>query len=271
LASLLAPLRLVVRVIQRFRGERLAQTAAALSFATLLALVPMIGVAAALIHLLPFDLGIGSALEKFLLANLLPDKAGQVIAKYVSQFAGRAGRMTYLGIGALAITAVMQMLTIEHAFNAIWKVRAPRPLLKRLAIHSLALVVGPLAFGGSLAATTFLTGVSLGLVSEPPWVTALVTGVVPLVFLGGLLALLFWAVPRRPVLPRHAMLGGGMAAAAFAGMHQLFGRYIIEFPTYAVVYGPFAAIPIFLVWLYLSWTVILIGALVTAELPASDH
>ena len=261
--------RLIFRVIGRFRGERLAQTAGALSFATLMALVPMIGVAAALIHQLPIDLGVGSALEKFLLANLLPDKAGQVIAKYVGQFAGRAGRMTYVGIAALAATAVMQMLTIEHAFNVIWKVKSPRPLVKRILIHALALAIGPLAFGGSLAATTYLAGVSLGLVAEPPWVTALVSGVLPLSFLIGILALLYWAVPRRPVVFGHALIGGGLAAAAFSGMHYLFGRYVIDFPTYTVVYGPFAAIPIFLAWLYLSWTVILIGALVTAELPGA--
>lgn len=264
---LLAPFRLVFRVVQRFRSERLAQTAAALSFATLLGFVPMIGVAAALIDHLPFAAGIGAALEKFLLANLLPDKAGAVIAKYVGQFANRAERMTLIGLLMLAATAVAQMLTIEHAFNAIWQVKAARPFLQRLAMHILALILGPLIFGGSLAAISFLVGVSLGLVDEPKWLTQIVLGVVPFLFLVVLLALLYWKVPRKPVAPVHALFGGVMAATAYFFMHRLFGAYVIKIPTYTLLFGPFAAVPIFLLWLYLSWTVILVGALVTAELP----
>jgi len=268
---LLAPFRLIYRVVQRFRGERLAQTAAALSFATLLGLVPMIGVAATLLDHLPFAAGIGAALQKFLLANLLPEKAGAVIAKYVGQFAGRAGRMTLIGLLVLAGTALTQMLTIEHAFNAIWKVKTPRPLAHRLAIHGLALLLGPLVFGGSLAVISYLIGISLGLVDEPEWLTTVTLRVVPFVFLSGLLALLYWKLPRKPVAPTEALFAGALAAAAFAGMHRLFGAYVVKIPTYTLVYGPFAAMPIFLVWLYLSWTVILVGALVAAELPYSTR
>jgi membrane protein len=267
---LLAPFRLVVRVTRRFRGERLGQTAAALSFATLLGLVPMIAVAAALIEQVPyFSQGIGVALNKFLLANLLPEKSGTVIAKYVGQFANRAERVTMIGILVLAATALMQMLTIERAFNAIWNVKAPRPIMRRLAIHGLALLLGPLVFGGSLAATTYLAGVSLGLLTESNWFVDLVLRVLPFGFLAGLFALLYWGVPRKNVVPRHAIIGGLLAASAFVGMQRLFGLYIAKFPTYTIVYGPFAAVPIFLAWLYLSWTMILLGALITAELPGS--
>jgi len=266
---LLAPFRLVVRVVQRFRSERLAQTAAALSFATLVGLVPMIGVAATLLDHLPFAANIGAALEKFLLANLLPDKAGAVIAKYVGQFADRAGRMTMLGLGILAVTALTQMLTIEHTFNAIWKIKAPRPMLRRLAMHALALVLGPLVFGGSLAVISYLVGVSLGLVEEPHWVTTFLLRVIPFGFLAALFGLLYWKLPARTVAGWQAAVGGLLAATVFAGMHRLFGAYIIKIPTYTLVYGTFAAVPIFLGWLYLSWTVILVGALVTAELPRS--
>lgn len=266
---LLAPFRLVVRVARRFRTERLAQTAAALSFATLVGLVPMIVVAAALIDQLPFAASIGSALEKFLLANLLPQKAGAVIARVVGQFADRAGRLTLIGIGALAATALAQMLTIEHAFNGIWKIRAPRSLLRRLAIHALALLLGPLLFGVSLAALTYVASVSLGLVAEARWISTLVLHVLSFAFVAGLFALLYWGVPNRAVSGWHAVGGGVLAAAGFVAMQRLFGLYVVKFPTYTLVYGPFAAMPIFLVWLYASWTVILLGALVVAELPGA--
>lgn len=269
---LLAPFRLVIRVARRFRGERLGQTVAALSFATLLGLVPLIAVAAALIDQVPyFAEGIGVALKKFLLANLLPEKSGAVIAKYVGQFANRAERVTLAGIVVLTGTAVIQMLTIERAFNTIWKVKAPRPIVRRLAIHLLALLLGPLVFGGSLAATTYLAGVSLGLVSQLNWLADAVLRILPFGFLVGFFALLYWGVPRKNVVPWHAITGGVLAASAFVAMQRLFSLYIAKFPTYTVVYGPFAAVPIFLVWLYLSWTVILLGALITAELPQSGR
>ncbi|HTY04610.1 MAG TPA: YihY family inner membrane protein [Rhodocyclaceae bacterium] len=264
---ILAPFRLVASVVRRFRGERLAQTAAALSFATLLGLVPMIVVAASMIDHLPFGPGIAAALEKFLLANLLPDKAGAVIARVVGQFADRADRVTLIGVLALAVTAVMQMLTIEHAFNAIWRVGAPRSILRRVAIHALVLVLGPLIFGVAFAIMTYLVSVSLGLVEEAQWVAAFAVRALSFASLAGVLGLAYWGVPNRSVSPWHAGLGGLLAAAGFLGMQRLFALYVVKFPTYTLIYGPFAAMPIFLAWLYGSWTVVLVGALVTAELP----
>ncbi len=199
---------LPVRVAQRFSGERCAQVAAALSFSTLLGLVPMVALAAALITRLPFAAGLSDALEKFLLANLLPDKAGAVIAKYAGQFAHKAERVQLIGAMLLAVTALMQMLTIERTFNAIWRVKENRP------------------------------------------------------------AAAYWALPAKNVLRPHAMIGGLFAAAGFMAMQRLFSLYIAYFPAYTIVYGAFAAVPIFLLWLYLSWGVVLVGALIVAELPA---
>lgn len=270
---LIAPFRLILRTAQRFHVEQCAQTAAALSFATLIGLVPMIAVAVALISVLPAGVGLGSALEKFLLANLLPDKAGVIIAKYLGQFASRAGRVTFFGISMLAAIALMQMLTIERAFNRIWQVRHSRPLLRRLLMHGLALLLGPLAFGGSLAAVSYVAGVSFGLVKESLWVNTLVTqGILPFAFMTMLFGVLYWGVPSRPVKVSHATFGGVMAALGFAGLQKLFAIYISTvFKVNAVVYGAFSAIPLFLIWLFASWSVILIGALLVAEFPRSTR
>lgn len=263
----LAPFRLVANVVRRFHAERCVQTAAALSFATLLGLVPMVVIGAALIETLPFGVKLAAALERFLLATLLPEKAGAVIAKTLGQFAHRADRVTWLGLGFLALTALMQMLTIEHAFNAIWKVRTPRPWGRRLLMHAIALAAGPLVFGAALAAIAWLAALSFGLFDASRWMRAAFSQVLPVVFLALLFALLYWAVPNRPVRRGHAAFAGILAALAFVGMQQLFALYVVGLPTYATVYGAFAAIPVFLLWLHLSWSVILMGALLTAELP----
>ncbi len=120
-----------------------------------------------------------------------------------------------------------------------------------------------------LAAIAFLASVALGLVDEPGWLDTLFFRILPFVFMTALFALLYYAVPNRKVQRWHAMIGGIFATLGFSLMQRLFGAFIISFPTYTAVYGAFAAIPIFLVWLYLSWTVVLIGALIVAELPAA--
>lgn len=231
----------------------------------------MIAAAFNLITHLPLGAGLGVALQKFLLANLLPDKAGAIIAKYLGQFAVRAEKATLFGLFVLAATALIQMLTIEKAFNQIWRVRSSRPFLRRLAMHLTALFLGPVAFGASLAGISYVIGVSLGLVDEPRWVDAVLTRfALPFGFMSALFGLLYWAVPNRPVRIWHAALGGVVAASGFLALQKLFTYYIaVGFNLNAVIYGAFSAIPVFLVWLYASWSVILVGALLVAELPNS--
>ena len=262
------PLLLPFRVFRRFIHERCAQAAAALSFTTLLSLVPMIAIAALIIARLPFAEGLSKALQHFLLANLLPDRAGTIIVMYVGEFTRKTEHLTLVGGLALTVTALVQMLTVEHTFNAIWEVRESRPLLRRIAMHMLALLLGPLLFGGSLVVTTFIVSASFGLVQEPSLAIADFLKAVTFAFMTAMFALVYWAVPNRRIVPWHAACGGLLAAIGFALMQRLFGLYVAKLPTYAVIYGAFAAIPIFLLWLYLSWAVILVGALVVAELPS---
>lgn len=263
-------LLLPFRVLRRFVDERCAQAAAALSFSTLLSLVPMIAIAVVIIARLPFAEGLTKALEHFLIANLLPERAGTIIVKYVGEFTRQTQHLPVVGGLALIVTALVQMLTIEHVFNAIWRVRESRPLLRRIAMHMLALFLGPVLFGGSLAATTFVASASFGLVEEPFWAEADLLKGVAFAFMAALFALAYWALPNRRIAGWHAACGGLLAALGFAAMQRLFGFYVAKLPTYTVIYGAFAAIPIFLLWLYLSWAVILVGAVVVAELPSKS-
>lgn len=256
----------LMRCVARFREERCAQAAASLAFTTLLALVPLLTVALVLISRFDLFSGLGEALRSFLLANLLPEKAGKVIATYALQFSQKTGRLTALGTGMLVVTAMLLMFSIDRVFGQIWRVRQPRPLLRRVLVYLGGLVLGPVILGACVAAATYLMTASLGLVNEPMWMTNLMLKILPVLLLAALCGLIYFAMPNRPVMPSHAVAGGVVAALGFALVQRGFGLYISAFPNYTLIYGAFATVPIFLVWLYLSWLVVLAGALTAAVL-----
>lgn len=259
-------LTLPIRTLRRFFAEGCLQTAAGLSFATLLGLVPLLAVGAAVLTWFPLGDALAAALEKFLLANLLPEKAGDIVARYLGRFAQKAGKLTWEVAAGLAVTALIQMLAVESAINAIWKSGTPRPLLRRVARHLLAVLAGPLLFGGMLALTTLAASASFGLLGETAWARAHFFPALSFAFLAGLFAGLYRAVPNAAVPWRHAVTGGVLAALGLAMLQRLFSEYVIGFAAYRVVYGAFSALPIFLAWLHLSWSVVLLGALTVSEL-----
>src|SRR5712671_479417 len=259
--------RFLAHVFRRFNEDRCLQIASSLTFTTLLALVPLVTLTLALMAAFPIFSGLGEHIHAFLLANMLPEKAGKVVTGYIEQFSGQAGRLTALGSAVLAVTAFLMMFTIERAFNSIWRVSRPRPLAQRILVYWATLTLGPVLIGASLSITSYLVGVSLGFARQTPFAGAAILGLVPFVLTCAAFMLLYYLVPNRAVKPRHALMGGLVAALAFEIMKRSFALYIAKFPTYTFVYGAFAVIPIFLVWIYLSWVVIVIGALITALAP----
>lgn len=267
LRALRLTLSLIHQVVLRFLRERCSQLAASLAFTTLLALVPLLAVALAVVSRLPVADRLRAASEQFVLKHLLPDKAGTVVADYVLAFSEKAAHLTWAGSLLLVAAAAVLTLTVDHTFNAIWRVNRPRRLLPRIVSHALVLVLGPALLGASLAATTFFVSMSLGWVNEPLWVRNAMFRLIPDLILIGIFTLIFYFVPNRPVRLAHALSGGIVAGVGLVLMQRLFSLYVAKFPTYDLIYGAFAAIPIFLLWLYLCWVVILIAALVAATLP----
>jgi membrane protein len=253
-------------VAGRFQQDRCTQVAASLTFTTLLSIVPMITIALTMFSVFPGFESFSNEIKTFLLNNLMPDKAGSVITRYMQQFADSATRLTTAGIAALTVTAMLMMLTIDKAFNTIWRVSRPRPLLKRLVVYWAVLTLAPLLIGASLSLTSWLVGLSMGHAKHIPIFGVGALKVLPLIFTTIAFAMLFRLVPNRYVPHRHALIGALVAAVAFESMNRTFGYYISHFPTYKLVYGAFASVPIFLMWIYLSWLSILIGAVITASL-----
>ena len=266
---ILFPFRLISRVGRRILEERLILAASALSFDTMLALVPMIAVSLSLPERFESANNVVSVFEKFLVANLLPKSSGSVVANYLGQFAHQAENIPLIGGIALFVVALVQTLTIEYAFNAIWKVNQARPLYKRVLIHLLVLILGPLIIGGTLAVITLIASVSFGLIDKNTWVTASFFSALPILFMSALFSILYWAVPHCRISRWHALFGGTLTALGFVTMQRLFSFYVANFSLYAVLYGAFSVIPIFLIWLFLSWGIILVGALIVAELPGA--
>ncbi len=254
-------------VARRFREDRSIQTAGSLTFTSLLAMVSMITVALALTTAFPvFDQAI-EALQLYLVEHFLPDATGvDAITTQISSFTQKAGRLTAIGLAFLTVTAIMVMLTIDEALNRIFRVQRRRPLVQRILIYWSVLTLGPLLIGGSLWMTSFLVGRSLGLL-DVDWLTVAALRLVPFVFTCAALAMLYTVVPFRQIQIRHALVGSIVAGAVFELAKRGFGFYIAKVPTYTLIYGAFATVPVFLLWVYVSWVVVLFGATITAMLP----
>src|SRR4051812_22087703 len=256
-----------VAVASRFFEDRSSQTAGSLTYTTLLSIVPLLTVALALSTAFPvFDQVVGS-LQDYVLENVLPEAEGlSALADQINSFTERAGQLTAIGVGGLALTGVMLMMTIDESLNRIFRVRRRRSLGLRLLTYWAVITLGPLLVGGSLSITSYLVGVSFGYINMPRE-AQYPLGVLPFILTCGALALLYIAVPYRHVAWRHGLVGVLFAGVLFEIAKRGFAFYISNFPTYAFIYGTFATILIFLLWLYVSWMVVLIGATLTAMLP----
>ncbi|MDD5180147.1 MAG: YihY family inner membrane protein [Gallionellaceae bacterium] len=253
-------------IVSRFMQDRCTQMAASLTFTTLLSLVPLVTIALTLFSAFPAFDEFSGQIRQFLLANMLPETGGKMISRYMEQFAESAARLTAVGTVFLALTAMLMMLTIDNAFNTIWRISRPRPLVQRVLIYWAVLTLAPLLIGGSLSLNSWLVGVSVGYARQIPAIGMVMLKVVPVMLTTMAFSLLFRIVPNRYVPLRHALIGGIVAAVAFESMNRTFAFYIAHFPTYKLVYGAFASIPIFLLWIYLSWLTVLSGALIASSL-----
>ncbi|MFA5662773.1 YihY family inner membrane protein [Castellaniella sp.] len=248
--------------------RKLTQVASSLTFTTVLAIVPLLAVVLALFTAFPLFAEFHHSLEAFLAESLLPPSVSDTIMAYLNQFAAQASGLTAVGGGFLVVTSILLIMTIDEAFNEIWGVTRQRPLRQRLLVYWASISLGPLLVGASLWASTIVIRESLGYIADLPDTFTLLLTLVPfLVSVLGFTALYVF-VPNCRVQWRDALAGGLGAAVVLSIMKGAFTWYLTRFPSYTVIYGAFAILPIFLLWIYLSWLVILLGATVASLLPA---
>lgn len=255
-------------LFERFREDRLGLTASSLTFTTTMALVPFLTVALAVFTAFPMFGKLQLLLQKWLIDSLVPDSISRQVLGYLTQFASKASRLGVAGLAVLLTTALALILTIDKTLNAIWRVRQPRPLGQRVLLYWAALTLGPLLMGASLALTSYALTASRGLVGDLPGGLRLFFDAVEFFLLAGGMAGLYRYVPNTPVKWGHAWTGGIFVAAGIELAKKLLALYLGNMPTYSAVYGAFAVVPILLVWIYLSWVIVLLGAVIAAYLPS---
>jgi membrane protein len=252
--------------IQRARKERLAQVAGSLTFTTVLAIVPLVSVSFALFNRFPIFKRFEDAIEEHLLKSLLPADIARTVLKYLNQFAANASGLTLVGSLFLLATAIALLLTVENSLNQIWNVKRNRPFLRRVGLYLLMLAAGPPALGVSLWATSHLLSASTELIGALPPSATFVLNLGPMLLGMAVLTSLYYFVPNTKVQRRDAIVGGLIGGIAFELGKRGFAAYLLKVPTYKAVYGAFAVLPVFLLWVYFSWLVTLTAALVTANL-----
>ena len=253
---------------KRFREDRLGLTASSLTFTTTIALVPLVTVALAVFSAFPLFGKLQLVLQKWLVESLVPESIARQVLGYLTQFAGQANRLGSLGLVLLFGTALALILTIDRTLNAIWRVRRPRPLRQRLLIYWSGMTLGPLLLAATVTMTSYALSASKGLVGGMPGSVAFVLDVIQYMILAAGTAAMYHYVPNTSVKWSHAWAGGLFVSTGMELAKKLLVLYLGKVPTYSVVYGTFATVPILLVWIYLAWVIVLLGAVITAYLPS---
>ena len=250
-------------IFRRFLEENMMQTSSALAFTTLMALVPLVTVVLAVAGAVPYLDLLLARLDLLIRDALLPAGAAGSIAGSIGKFSHKAQQLTLAGIAVLGVTAVLLMNTIERAFNHLWQVQ-PRPVLARLRLYAFVVAVWPFVLGAVAGVISFALTTSLGLFDEPAWFRRVAFKFVAMLMLGLLFSFLYYAVPNVRVSRSAALTGGLFAMLAFSAMQKVFELFLVKSALLKSIYGAFAFFPVFLVWLHLSWAVVLFGGLIAA-------
>jgi len=257
---------------RRFEQDRCFQVAGSLTYSTLLSIVPLLMVVIAVLSQLPvLSLrAVLGGLESFIAQNFLPDIATRILTVYFNQFVENAARLTLVSVALLAVTALAMLNTVDRALNAIWRVPRRRSAWVSLAAYVALLVAGPVLIGISVSVTSYLVGAKMLSRVLPQQHPALLEWL-PLAVSATAFTLLYKLIPNRRVPWSAAIAGAVIAATVFEFGKDLFALYVRLMPGWNMVYGTFATIPLFMLWVYLSWVLILFGAEITAGLAFWRH
>ena len=252
---------------ERFRDARLGVSASSLTFTTVLAMVPLFAVGLAVFSAFPVFGKFQDTIQRWLIESLVPESIARQVLSYLTQFSLKASRLGTAGLVAVLLSAVFLMVTIERTLGQIWRLQRQRPLPQRVLLYWSAITLGPLLLGSSLAATSFVVTASRDVVNVLPGSTRWLLDGFEFLMLTACVSGLYFYVPYTRVRWRHAITAGFLVASSLEVAKKLMAFYLLQVPTYSLVYGAFAAVPILLVWIYVTWLLVLLGAVLASSLP----
>lgn len=256
-------------LLRRFGEDNCPKNAAALTYTTLFAVVPVMTVTYAMLAAIPAFNQVGGQIEAFIFDNFVPS-TGAALRNYLSEFSQQARQLTGVGVALLMVTAFLMLVNIEKAFNAIWRIRQPRRGLSSFLLYWAVLSLGPLLLGAGFVVSTYLASLSF-LTGDAALATAWreLLRWLPLLLSVAAFTLIYVAVPNTRVRLKHGLAGGVLVALLFEGAKASFALYVALFPSFQLIYGAFATFPLFLLWIYVAWMIILFGAELVCNLGSS--
>ena len=248
---------------QRFNQNKLTQAAGYLTYSTMLAIVPLIMVVFSIFSAFPVFNEVTGALKAFIFTNFAPS-ASDMVGQYIDEFVNNSKKMSAVGIISLIVVALMLINSIDRTLNSIWHDTETRPIFTSFAIYWLILTLGPLLVGVSIAASTYVKAMFESAANFSFGLKLL--SLVPFLSTWFIFTMIYMVVPNKKVSIKHSAAGALIAAVFFTLGKQGFAWYIVTFPSYQLIYGAMATLPIMLLWIQLSWTVVLLGAQLAAVL-----
>jgi membrane protein len=262
------PWRQMARLLaERFRDARLGVSASSLTFTTVLALVPLFAVGLAVFAAFPMFGKFQDTIQRWLIESLVPESIARQVLSYLTQFSRKASRLGSVGLVAVLMSAVFLMVTIERTLGQIWGLQRQRPLAQRVLLYWSSITLGPLFLGASLAITSYVVTASSDVVNVLPGSIRWLLDSFEFLLLIACVSGLYFYVPYTRVRWRHAITAGFLVAGALELAKKGMAFYLLQVPTYSLIYGAFAALPILLVWIYVTWLLVLLGAVLAASLP----
>ena len=262
------PWRQMARLLaERFRDARLGVSASSLTFTTVLALVPLFAVGLAVFAAFPMFGKFQDTIQRWLIESLVPESIARQVLSYLTQFSRKASRLGSVGLVAVLMSAVFLMVTIERTLGQIWDLQRQRPFAQRVLLYWSSITLGPLFLGASLAITSYVVTASSDVVNVLPGSIRWLLDSFEFLLLIACVSGLYFYVPYTRVRWRHAITAGFLVAGALELAKKGMAFYLLQVPTYSLIYGAFAALPILLVWIYVTWLLVLLGAVLAASLP----
>lgn len=253
---------------RRIEEDGMTTLAGNLAYVSLLSLVPLIAVVFALFAAFPMFSDVSIQIKNFIFSNFVP-AAGTIIQRYLEQFVANVNKMTAVGVGGLIVTALLLMYSIDSALNTIWRSKRTRPLIYSFAIYWMILTLGPLMVGASIAISSYLLSLHWATVSGVSWLLDVLLRVFPILLSCLSFWLLYSVVPTSQVAWKDSIVGAVVAGLLFELGKKGFALYVTMFPSYQLIYGVLAVIPILFLWVYWTWCIVLLGAEITVTL--SDY